>query len=744
VSSSLAVELFVKLLFPEDSAEPHIKERHSVKSEETRAIIYDLITSLSEHADTHEKLTALCIKAQSSVEEGVHDWSGRSKYLRAEHSHLGLRNLGQTCYLNSLLQQLFMNIAFRKFILETAVTDPERQQVLWHMQQVFSGLHLGVTSSYAPTDLARVLDIDVTIQEDAPIFFTMLIGRLEDSMPDEDSKKALQAFFGGRNKSQTRGQCGHVSESTDDYFNLSLTVKDKANLLESLEEYVSGAALEGGDKFKCETCEAEGNPAYVNAMRRTGLEHIPDTLVVGLKRFRYETFDGGTKVNDRFEFPPRIDMMPYKLDHRAAQDSSAERDDFELIGVVVHQGTLQFGHYWSYAKDHRSYGHPQGSWFRMEDAAVTKSDLDTVMRECFGGEVQYKNGYTADRPDSAYVLFYRRLGSTDDKDIAELVRAAADIKLTPEIVSTNTANNDRIAKGVHLLDDAHAKFVLSLLHGADNRELTDRSATSDFGCEAVELGLVFIQNVLGCKQDGKEVEPCASAVETLARSTIRNAAMVLDWISDSANSYMWYFGRAAIRAAANTLVTSSLKYMRGEAPELYGLHTTNGSLGCSEDSSQDYLYHVIKAHNALNHNPFERRAAWSSYLSLPVEIAAWGPRETALVLDLGYLGWLMRIILTNMYTDYSNRNRDLDAQMQMTNVSWKAIVDALYGLFRHYIDLSDLSSGKRKNDSRSHQVVDGLCRLNAEEIRDLTYIFEQRQAIVEEICGLVTFDNEKE
>lgn len=217
-------------------------------NQDTRCALYDLVLALCEDAQSCGAIVDATLHALNNADlPHGHSFPGRESFVRANCGYVGLANLGQTCYMNSLLQQLYMNTTFRKFILGVSIDDPSKQAVLVAFQDTFAYLQGSFKIDYNPHALAQVLDVDVCSQEDAHIFFTTLIGKLEDSMPNEETKKALRAFFGGRNRSQTRGDCGHVSEATDDYFNLSLVVKDKAGLLESLQEYVEGAQLEGGE-----------------------------------------------------------------------------------------------------------------------------------------------------------------------------------------------------------------------------------------------------------------------------------------------------------------------------------------------------------------------------------------------------------------------------------------------------------------------------------------------------------------
>ena len=244
----IATKIFQRYLFPvEDGGNDHKALAVPIISSETRRDLYTLVQATCEDIETLTEVTKLVMQALRQCDiSPTFNYPGREGFTRARCGYSGLYNLQQTCYMNSLLQQLFMNLHFRKFILGTPVVDESRQVVLLELRRAFASLQDNFNLAYFPENLAKALDVDVTVQDDAQIFFTILIGKLEDSMLDETAKTKLKSFFRGVNKSQTAGACGHVSESPDEYYNLSLVVKDKSSLEESLQEYVQGAFLEGG------------------------------------------------------------------------------------------------------------------------------------------------------------------------------------------------------------------------------------------------------------------------------------------------------------------------------------------------------------------------------------------------------------------------------------------------------------------------------------------------------------------
>ena len=74
------------------------------------------------------------------------------------------------------------------------------------------------------------------------------------------------------------------------------------------------------------------------------------------------------------------------------QDSEAgARHLYELIGVTVHTGTAEGGHYYSIIRDKQSCNDlGQNKWYFFNDADVKSFDPSQIGLECFGGEMTSK------------------------------------------------------------------------------------------------------------------------------------------------------------------------------------------------------------------------------------------------------------------------------------------------------------------------------------------------------------------
>lgn len=110
------------------------------------------------------------------------------------------------------------------------------------------------------------------------------------------------------------------------------------------------------------------------------------------------------KVNTHFSFPFVLDMAPYletnllnlsdtnlfRSDSEEDFSESSSITKYDLIGVTVHTGTAEGGHYYSFIQDRDPTSPTRNKWFLFNDAEVKLFDKTQIAFECFGGEMTSK------------------------------------------------------------------------------------------------------------------------------------------------------------------------------------------------------------------------------------------------------------------------------------------------------------------------------------------------------------------
>ena len=127
-----------------------------------------------------------------------------------------------------------------------------------------------------------------------------------------------------------------------------------------------------------------------------------------------------------------LDLFPYTKEgieakERSSKDDSSDTKDeattpvqaaayyhYSLSGVLVHTGTCNSGHYYSFVKDRT----PDGGWWSCNDTNVEVLNVDSIKESCYGGgemvntyDVHTRKQQTnyVSKPYSAYMLFYDRV-----------------------------------------------------------------------------------------------------------------------------------------------------------------------------------------------------------------------------------------------------------------------------------------------------------------------------------------------
>ena len=573
----------------------------------------------------------------------------RAKSIRAPTGYPGLRNLSNTCYMNSLLTQLFMNTSFREFILKSRVADSEGSQRLLHQTRNLFGYlqesFLKSVDTQGVADSVVTYDntvIDVTIQMDVDEFYNLLFDRWESQILDNKDKQTFRSFYGGHIVQQIKSkQCEHISERLEPFFAIQCDINGKHTLMESLSAYVSGEVMEGDNKYSCTSCGS-----YVEAVKRACLKDIPDNLIFHLKRFDYDVMTGmRSKINSRFEFPREIDMSPYHVDSLKDPHAPRTPDVFELVGVLVHSGSAESGHYYSYIQERPSTAAAGKVWVEFNDIDVSYIDSASLDDQCFGGWAD-PSLYTAPyvKVWNAYMLFYERVDPKLSKSATTTPNIPAKCKMPSDLQSQIDQHNEMFLRQYCLFDPAHAAFSRTMLDQLRSVEGTLCTRDHSIEASAITLALEYLDRVQSRTKDCPNLEKMLATIMRNIGSCPQCCQIALTWLASHESTLRNLLLRcplSKVRKDFAAMILMALKYLRDQEPESYGIADGVDSWGNLHQSPMDHtdtifsdlLDRLKDLWQYLHLHP----KGWDDYFGLLADLANIGKPETHLMLAKQYL-----------------------------------------------------------------------------------------------------------
>ncbi|KAM8835496.1 ubiquitin carboxyl-terminal hydrolase 2-like [Synchiropus picturatus] len=330
---------------------------------------------------------------------------------------VGLKNLGNTCFMNCIVQCLSNTTELRDYCLRdvhhidlnnnyrknSALMEEfvKLTQSLWTSVNVESVSPFDFRSQvqkYAPKFVG-------CNQQDAQEFLRFLLDGLHNEVnrvtqcpkvPTEDfdhlsddekarqmwnrylereDSKVVDLFVGQLKSSLTCTVCGFRSTVFEPFWDLSIPIAQKnvgeVTLKDCLRLFTKEDVLDGDERPTCNHCKARRK-----CTKRFSIQKFPQVLVLHLKRFSDSNIRA-SKLSTYVNFPIK------ELDLREFASESSERPIYSLYAVSNHTGNTLGGHYTAYCKNSTA-----GEWYSFNDTRVSPMSSSQV------------------RSSNAYILFY--------------------------------------------------------------------------------------------------------------------------------------------------------------------------------------------------------------------------------------------------------------------------------------------------------------------------------------------------
>ncbi|XP_028435866.1 ubiquitin carboxyl-terminal hydrolase 8 isoform X2 [Perca flavescens] len=332
----------------------------------------------------------------------------------------GLRNMGNTCYMNSILQCLCNTPGMAEYFNNNFyLEDINRQNILGHKGEVaeefgviMKALWAGLYKCISPRDfkitIGKINDQFAGYdQQDSQELLLFLMDGLHEDLNKADNRKRYKeeendhlddqtaadlawskhkllnesiivALFQGQFKSTVQCLTCHRKSRTFEtfmYLSLPLASTSKCSLQDCLRLFSKEEKLTDNNKVFCRHCKA-----HRDSTKKLEIWKVPPILLVHLKRFSYEG-RWKQKLQTSVDFSlDTLDLAQYVIGPK----QTLKR--YSLFGVSNHYGGLDGGHYTAYCKNA-----PKQRWYKFDDHEVTEISTSSV------------------KSSAAYILFYSNL-----------------------------------------------------------------------------------------------------------------------------------------------------------------------------------------------------------------------------------------------------------------------------------------------------------------------------------------------
>ncbi|XP_054273738.1 ubiquitin carboxyl-terminal hydrolase 47 isoform X2 [Macrosteles quadrilineatus] len=241
--------------------------------------------------------------------------------IKHDVGYVGLVNQAMTCYLNSLLQALYMTPEFRNALYnwqyDSTINGHQAKCIPYQLQKLFVNLQTSIKTAVETTELTRSFGWDSSEawqQHDIQELCRVMFDALEQVFKDTNQADLIDRLYQGKMTDYVKClECGKEKSREDTFLDIPLPVRPfgstvaYGSVVEALRAFVQPETLDGANQYFCENCNKK-----CDAHKGLKFTKFPYLLTLHLKRF---DFDYNTmhriKLNDKVTFPELLDLNSF-------------------------------------------------------------------------------------------------------------------------------------------------------------------------------------------------------------------------------------------------------------------------------------------------------------------------------------------------------------------------------------------------------------------------------------------------